>query len=155
MDRILRSRLLGREVTVSTAIIAVAGSLLGVVLGFIAQYLQAGKARRWQLEDLKREAYAELLRSISASFAQAYYGEGKSEDSNILKATAMIQLLAEKNISESARDLQVHVDRTHRLLRSDGPDAAQDEIDETDQERIALIVKFKEDLHIRPPRKSA
>ena len=56
----------------STAIIAVAGSLLGVVLGFIAQYLQAGKARRWQLEDLKREAYAELLRSISASFAQAY-----------------------------------------------------------------------------------
>jgi hypothetical protein len=35
MDRVLRSRLVG-EVTVSTAIIAVIGSLLGVVLGFIA-----------------------------------------------------------------------------------------------------------------------
>jgi hypothetical protein len=87
--------------------------------------LQAGRARRWELEDLKREAYAELLRSISASFAQAYYGEGTSEDSNILKATAVIELLAEKNISEPARDLQVKVDSTHRLLRSDRPDAAQ------------------------------
>jgi hypothetical protein len=127
--------------------------LLGVVLGFITQYWQAGRARRWELEDLKREAYAELLRSISASFAQAYYGEGKSEDSNILKATAVIELLAEKNIYEPARDLQEQVDRTHRLLRSDGPVAAQDEIDKTDQQRLALIAKFKEDLHARPPRK--
>ena len=139
----------------STAIIAVVGSLLGVVLGFVVQYLQAERARRWQLEDLKREAYAELLRSISASFAQAYYGEGTSEDSSILKATAVIELLAETNISKPASDLQKQVDRTHRILRSEGPDAAQDEIDKTDQKRIALIAKFKEDLHIRPPRKSA
>jgi hypothetical protein len=137
----------------STAIIAITGSLLGVVLGFIGQSWQAGRARRWELEDLKREAYAELLRSISASFSQAYYREGKSEDSNILKATAVIELLAEKNISEPARDLQVRVDCTHRLLRSDGPVAAQDKIDETDKKRIELIAKFKEDLRARTTRK--
>lgn len=139
----------------STEIIAVVGSLLGVALGFIVQYLQAGRARRWQLDDLKREAYAELLRSISASFAQAYYGEGASEDSSILKATAVIELLAETNISDPVCHLQKKVDRTHRILRSEGPDAAQDDIEETDQMRRALIAKFKEDLRVRPPRKPA
>ena len=139
----------------SAAIIAVVGSLLGVALGFLVQYLQADRARRWQLEDLKREAYAELLRSISASFAQAYYGEGTSEDSNILKATAVIELLAEANIFTPARALQQQVDRTHRKLRIEGPDAAQDDIDTTDLMRKALITKFKEDLRVRPPRKSA
>lgn len=139
----------------STAIIAVVGSLLGVVLGFIVQYFQTERARRWQLEDLKREAYAELLRAISASFAQAYYGEGTSEDSSILKATAVIELLAEANISAPARDLREQVDRTHRMLRSEGPDAAQDDIEKTDRMRMALIAKLKEDLRARPHRKSA
>jgi hypothetical protein len=105
--------------------------------------LPADRARRWQLYDLKREAYAEILRSISASFFQAYYGEGKSEDASLLKATAVIERLAEPDIFKLARALQQQVDCTHRKLRSEGPDAAEDDMQDT-----ALIEKFKEDLQI-------
>jgi hypothetical protein len=109
-----------------------------IALGFFVQYLLASRARRWQLDDLKREAYAEFLRSISASFSQAYYGEGKSEDASLLKATAVIERLAEPDISKLARALQQQVDCTHRKLRSEGPDAAEDDMQDT-----ALIEKFK------------
>jgi len=57
-----------------SALVAVAGSLLGVVLGFFAQHLQADLAHRRHLDDLKREAYGELLRAVSASYAQASSG---------------------------------------------------------------------------------
>lgn len=67
----------------------------------------------------------------------------------------MIELLAEADIFIPARDLQEQVDRTHRMLRIEGPGAAQGDIDKTDRMRMALIAKFKEDLRVRPPRKSA
>jgi hypothetical protein len=93
---------------VLSALIAVAGSLLGVVLGFSAQHLQAGSAHRRHLDDLKREAYAELLRAVSASYAQASSGGGTSEGVP-LKATAVILLLAGSEIGSAARSLENQV----------------------------------------------
>jgi hypothetical protein len=40
--------------------------------------VQASRAHRWHLQDLKRDAYAEPLRSVSSSYAQAYADEGDS-----------------------------------------------------------------------------
>jgi ABC-type phosphate/phosphonate transport system permease subunit len=56
----------------ATAIVAIVGSLLGVVLGsalsFLAQNSLANRMHRMGgLEDTKRESYADFLRSISAS----------------------------------------------------------------------------------------
>jgi len=105
---------------VTTALIAVAGSLLGVVLGFFAQYLQADLAHRRHLDDLKREAYAELLRAVSASYAQASSGGGTSEDAALLKATTVIELLADPEIGSAARNLENLVSTAHMLLRQWG-----------------------------------
>jgi hypothetical protein len=69
-----------------------------------------------------------------------------AEDSRILTATAVIELLAESNISEPARELQQQVDCAHRKLRKEGPDAAEDDIEKTEQSRQALVEKFKEDI---------
>jgi hypothetical protein len=132
----------------SAAIIAVIGSLVGVALGFYSQYWQAARARRWQLDDLRKEAYAEFLSAISAGFSQAYYGEGKSEDARILKATAVIELLANPDIAKPARALQKQVDCTHRKLRKEGLEAAERDMEDTEQNRQALIEKFKNDLHM-------
>lgn len=129
----------------ASAIIAVAGSLLGVALGFVLQYWQ----RKWQLADLRRKTYSELLRSISASYYQACSGEGNSEDANILKATAVIELLAEPEIAESARLLQGQVFKTHETIRSEGQEAATHGIEETNRARLALIQLFKPDLGIK------
>lgn len=67
----------------TTAIIAVVGSLVGVALGsalsFLAQYSLANRTRKWKLEDTKRQSYAEFLTSISASYAKAKAGEGDPE----------------------------------------------------------------------------
>jgi hypothetical protein len=132
-----------------SALIAVAGSLLGVVLGFFAQHLQAGLAHRRHLDDLKREAYAELLRAVSASYAQASSGGGTSEDAALLKATAVIQLLAGPEIGGAARNLENQVSMAHELLRQSGYEAARAKIDAADQSRLELIRLFKADLGIR------
>jgi len=135
----------------NTATIAVIGSLLGVVLGFTPQILQ----HKWQLRDLRREAYAELLRSISASYSQAQSGGGSSEDANILKATTVIELLAEPRIASAARHLQKQVDYAHRLLRGQGDKAAaKREAEKADDERLELIKLFQKDLGVRRPRPS-
>jgi hypothetical protein len=132
----------------ATAIIALIGGLVGVVIGFIPQFMQ----RKWQLRDLKREAYAELLRSISASYAQASSGGGNSEDANILKATAVIELLAEPTIARAARKLQEHVDCAHKILRSQGREAASKEAEKANHERLELIDLFQKDLGVKKPR---
>jgi hypothetical protein len=83
---------------------AVAGSLLGVVLGFLAQHLQADLAHRRHLDDRKSEVYVELLRVVSANYAQASSGGGTSEDAALLKATTVIELLADPEIGSAARN---------------------------------------------------
>jgi len=59
----------------ATAIIAVVGTLLGVVLGsalgFLAQKSLTSRIHKWELDGTKRESYANFLRSISASYAKA------------------------------------------------------------------------------------
>jgi hypothetical protein len=133
----------------ASTIIAVVGSLLGVVLGFLVQRLQADVAHRRHLDDLKREAYAELLRSISASYAQASSGGGTSEDAALLKATAVIELLSGPGIASAARRLADQVGAAHELLRGSGQEAARAAIDAADSSRLELIGFFKADLGIR------
>jgi hypothetical protein len=135
----------------ASAIVAVVGSLLGVALGFVLQYWQ----HRWHLADLKREAYKELLRAISASYHQACSGGDKSEDANILKARAVIELLAEPDIAEATRQLEQQVYKTHEKIRGEGSEAAAEEVDKTDHDRKELIKKFQPDLGIRPHRMRA
>lgn len=131
----------------TTAIIALIG-LLGVVIGFIPQFFQD----KWQLRDLRREAYAELLRSISASYAQADSGGGNSEDANILKATTVIELLAEPRIASAARQLQEQVDHVHTILRGQGREVAREEIEKANHKRLELIKLFQKDLGVKRPK---
>jgi hypothetical protein len=134
---------------VLSALIAVAGSLLGVVLGFFAQHLLADLAHRRHLDDLKREAYAEMLRAVSASYAQASSGGGTAEDAALLKATTVIELLAAPEIGSAARNLEHLVSTTHTLLRQSGYEAARAKVEDADQARLDLIRLFKADLGIR------
>jgi hypothetical protein len=132
-----------------STLVAVAGSLLGVVLGFFAQHLQADLAHRRHLDDLKREAYGELLRAVSASYAQASSGGGTSEDAAILKAAAVIELLSGPEVGSAARHLVNQVSTAHELLRQSGYEAALTEVGAADQTRLGLIRLFKADLGIR------
>jgi len=66
------------NITIGAALIAGAGALLGVALGLVFQYLRARQDHKWALESVKREAYVEFLRSISASFAQAEADHAKA-----------------------------------------------------------------------------
>jgi len=116
-----------------STLVAVAGSLLGVVLGFFAQHLQADLAHRRHLDDLKREAYGELLRAVSASYAQASSGGGTSEDAAILKAAAVIELLSGPEVGSAARHLVNQVSTAHELLRQSGYEAALTEVGAADQ----------------------
>ena len=118
-------------------------------MGFFAQHLQADLAHRRHLDDLKREACAELLRAVSASYAQASSGGGTSEDAALLKATTVIELLADPEIGKAARDLQNMVNDAHKVLRQSGYKAAEADIKLADQARLDLIRRFKADLGIR------
>jgi hypothetical protein len=139
----------------TTATIAVVGSLVGVVLGsalsFLAQYLLAKRTRKWKLEDTKRESYAEFLTSISAGYAKAKAGQGDPEEVDLLRATAVIELIAGKQIAEQARGLQKQVTDVHKKLRkrdSAAEQAEQAEVPKTDRARGELIKLFKADLDI-------
>jgi hypothetical protein len=132
-----------------STLIAVAGSLLGVALGFLAQRLQDNLAHRRHLDDLKREAYAELLRAVSASYAQASTGAGTSEDAAVLKATTVIELLSAPGTGSAARSLASQVAAAHERLRQSGYEAARAEIDAADRARLELIRLFQADLGIR------
>lgn len=137
------------------AIVAVIGSLLGVALGFLAQYVQAERMHKWQVEgslnEMKRQVYAEFLRSISASYTQARSNQGNSEDANVLKATAEIELFAGRKISKAARLLSTQVIRVHSRLR-ENPRVGQLEVPEVDSARLEIISLFQADLGIRPGR---
>jgi hypothetical protein len=135
----------------TTAIIAVVGSLVGVALGsalsFLTQYVLASKTHKWQLEDIKRQTYTEFLMSISASYAQAEAQEGDPEEAALLRATSAIELIADKEISKQARLLQIKVTEVHGRIRQ-GDSAAEKEVPDVDHARRELIKLFKADLDI-------
>jgi hypothetical protein len=138
----------------ATGIIAIVGSLLGVILGsvlsFLAQNALAKRTRKWELENTKRESYADFLRSISASYAKAKAGKGDPEEADLLRATAVIELIAEGKIAEHARLLQRKVTDVHARLRQQDSIAEETEVREADQARRDLIRLFKADLDIPP-----
>jgi hypothetical protein len=137
----------------ATAIIAIVGSLLGVVLGsalsFLAQNSLANRMHKWELEDTKRESYADFLRSISASYAKAKVGKGDPE-ADLLRATAVIELIAERKIAEQARLLQKQVTDVHARLRQKDSGVEETEVPKADQARRDLIRLIKADLDIPP-----
>ena len=134
----------------TTAIIAVVGSLVGVALGatlgFLAQYSLAKKTREWQLADTKRQSYAAFLTSISASFAKATAGQGDPEEADLLRATSVIELIADEKISDRARSLQTKVRDAHGRIRQGS--SAEQEVPDVDHGRRELIKLFKADLDI-------
>lgn len=140
-----------RVVTMASVTVAVIGSLAGVALGsglgFLAQYLLASMTRKWQQEDTKRQSYAAFLTSISASYAKAKAGKGDPEESDLLRATSVIELIADEGISEQARSLQIRVTDVHGRLRQGNP-AAERELPGVDHDRRELIKLFKADLDI-------
>jgi hypothetical protein len=145
--------------------IAVVGALVGVALGstlsFLAQNALANRTRRWQLEDahrthrwrledVKRQSYAEFLTSISTSYAKAEANEGDPYDADLLRATAVIELIADKRISKQARSLQKKVTCIHTRIRTGGRarKAAEKEVPCADHDRYELIDVFQSDLDI-------
>jgi len=138
----------------ATAIIAIVGSLLGVVLGsalsFLAQNSLANRMHKWELGDIKRESYADFLRSISASYAKAKAGTGDPEEADLLRATAVIELIAERKIADQARRLQRQVTDVHAQLRQKDSGVEETEVLKADQARRDLVGLFKADLDIPP-----
>ena len=136
----------------TAAIIAVVGSLVGVALGstlgFLAQYSLANRTHKWQLEDTKRQSYAAFLTSISASFAKAKAGKGDPEEADLLRATSVIELIADGKISEQARSLQIKVTDVHGRIRQGDSAVEQEEVPDVDHARRELIKLFKADLDI-------
>lgn len=145
--------------------IAVVGALVGVALGsvlsFFTQKALANRTRKWQLEDasrthkwrledIKRQSYAEFLTSISTSYAKAVANEGDPYDADLLRATAVIELIADKRISGQARALQKKVTCIHTRIRSGGRarKAAEKEVPCADRRRYELIDVFQSDLDI-------
>src|SRR5258706_13986507 len=93
-----------------SVVVGVIGTLMGVLIGGAVQQMQASRARNWQRQDAlsntKRAVYAEYLRSISASYAQAMSGHSsRSEDANLHASTADIEVLCGEELSRPARDL--------------------------------------------------
>lgn len=135
-----------------SAVIGVAGTLLGVLIGAALQQAQASRNRRWQredsLSDTKRTLYAEYLRSISASYTQARKGQkSRSEDGALYAATAEIEVLAGEDVSVPVRALTGRVIDVHTRMAADGVPEA--EVAEVDRKRHELISLFKADLHQR------
>ncbi|MEU0795421.1 hypothetical protein ABZ342_35610 [Amycolatopsis sp. NPDC005961] len=135
-----------------TALVGVAGALLGVLVGGFLQLLQASRARRWQRDDalgkLKQAAYAEYLRSISASYGQAMAGErSRTEDARLHAATAEIEVLAGREVAGPARDLATTVIETHSKIAS-GEGVEGTAVTAVDRQRLEVVALFKADLGI-------
>jgi hypothetical protein len=137
-----------------SAVVGVIGTLLGVVIGAAAQQIQAVRNRTWQQADLlritKRGIYAEYLRSISASYAQALAGHrSRAEDASLLAAAAEIEVLAGGEVSGPARDLANSVIGVHSKIAA-GTGVAEAMVADVDRRRYEVIDLFKADLGLRP-----
>ncbi|MFI6588447.1 hypothetical protein [Embleya sp. NPDC050493] len=125
---------------------------MGVLIGGALQQAQASRNRKWQradsLGDAKRHVYAEYLRSISASYAQALSGQrSRSEDANLLAATAEIEILSGRAVSGPARDLVNAVIDTHaRIAAGAGAGVTDAMVADVDRRRYEVIDLFKSDL---------
>ncbi|MEV5718420.1 hypothetical protein AB0L41_31420 [Amycolatopsis mediterranei] len=135
-----------------TAIVGVAGTLFGVLVGGFLQLLQAARNHRWQREDaagkLKQAVYAEYLRAISASHGQAMAGDrSRTEDARLHAAAAEIDVLAGREVAGPARELAAAVIEVHtKIAAADGVDQAV--VAAVDRRRLAVIELFKADLGI-------
>lgn len=90
------------------------------------------------------------MTSISASYAKAKAGEGEPEDADLLRATAVIELIAGRKLADQARQLQIQVTDVHKRLRRGDSVVEQKEVDDADHARRELIELFKADLDISP-----
>jgi hypothetical protein len=140
----------------SATIVGVIGTLLGVVIGAAAQQLQAMRNRAWQHADLlktvKRSIYAEYLRSISASYAQALSGHrSRSEDASLLAATAEIEVLSGADVAVPVRDLTTTVISVHSGIAA-GTGVPEAVVADVDRRRYDVIDLFKADLGLKPLR---
>jgi len=137
-----------------SAIVGVIGTLLGLLIGAAAQQVQASRSRNWQQADLlrtiKRRVYAEYLRSISASYAQALSGHRtRTEDASLLAATAEIEILSDTEVSAPARELTNTVINVHSEIAS-GAGVPKSDIEKADRDRYKVIDIFKADLGFKP-----
>lgn len=133
-----------------SVIVGIVGTLLGVLVGGTVQHVQALRNRKWQKEDAlnntKRSVYAEYLRSISASYAQAKSGHrSPSEDGNLNAALAEIQVLSREEVWRPARDLVTTVIDVHSKI-SAGTAGAEALVPNVDRRRLEVIDLFKADL---------
>ncbi|HEY3464455.1 MAG TPA: hypothetical protein VGL47_04945 [Amycolatopsis sp.] len=134
----------------STAVVGVAGALLGVLTGGLLQHLLAARTRRWQRQDalgqVKQAVYAEYLRAISASYGQAMAGErSRIEDARLHAATAEIEVLAGREVAGPARELTSTVIDVHtKIAEGAGVEAAT--VAAVDRRRLEVIKLFKRDL---------
>ncbi|MGJ6969419.1 hypothetical protein ACSDR0_46785 [Streptosporangium sp. G11] len=133
-------------------VVGVIGTLLGVLIGGVLQQVQASRMRKWQradsLSNAKQSVYAEFLRAISASYAQALSGQrSRSEDANLLAATAEIEILSSREVSKPARDLVDMVMRVHAEI-ADDVGVATTVVEDVDRQRHKIIELFKADLGI-------
>jgi hypothetical protein len=136
----------------SVVVGALAG-LLGVVIGFIGQWLDTKRKHRWQqeaeLRDTKRLVYTQFLRSIAASYTQARAGKAnRPADRDIREAADEIELLSGPEVSNEARRLTTIVITTHDELAKD---TTREELilPPVNDLRYLLIDLFKEDLQIK------
>jgi hypothetical protein len=136
----------------TTAVIGLVGVALGAALSFLAQYALANRTHKWELEDTKRKSYAEFLTSISASYAKAAAHEGDPQEADLLRATSIVELIADEKVSEQARSLQKKVTEVHGEIRQAKTrakrSAAEKKVPGVDDERRKLIKLFKTDLDI-------
>jgi len=147
----------------NSAAVGVIGTLLGVVVGGALQEFREWRKRRWNKEDLlsdhKRIAYAQYVRSISASFAEAEAGVlAPREHGNLRAATAEIQILSAKEVSGPVSELTETVVKTHEELAK-AASLSQTEkekekekilakIEDVNRARLAVIELFKGDLAV-------
>jgi hypothetical protein len=144
---------------VGSVIVGVVGTLLGVAFGGAIQQVQAARTRAWRREDAlasaKRGVYAEFLRAISASYAQAMSGQrSRSEDASLLAATAEIEILCARQVAGPARDLQKLVTEVHSRIAG-GTGVQEAVVADVDRQRYDVIDLFKADLGLSTRTSSA